>query len=287
MIKNRNAIMHAHSSVYALPLFMLARRCGIKKLILHSHSTKFSSSRVKDLISKVLSEIAILYATDYWACSEEAALYMFGKNRGKSVQIMKNGIDFARFRYSVKEREEIRNKYGLSGRFVIGHVGRFSEEKNHEFIIRVFKEAKERNKEALLLLVGNGTKYNNIRKICMENQVINDVLFIGFSNNVSSLLSSMDVFLFPSIHEGLPIALLEAQANGLPCIASDQITKDVKISNHLEFMSLNQSISDWATKILDAKREFKEVEELSHLFDSIYTRMQTLERYREILSRSS
>ena len=135
----------------------------------------------------------------------------------------------------------------------------------------------------------NKTKYrdNNIRKICMENQVINDVLFIGFSNNVSSLLSSMDVFLFPSIHEGLPIALLEAQANGLPCIASDQITKDVKISNHLEFMSLNQSISDWATKILDAKREFKEVEELSHLFDSIYTRMQTLERYREILSRSS
>ena len=207
------------------------------------------------------------YATDYFACSEIAGKWLFGKNIVKSskFKIIHNAVDYEKFKYNEEERNKIRDDLKIANNdIVIGHVGRFTNQKNHEFLIDVFYEMHKINKHYKLLLIGTGILEENIKAKVEKLKLSEYVIFLGFKNDVYRYMNAMDIFAFPSLYEGLGLGLVEAQANGIPCFATkDTIPSEVKINNNFEFIELD--IEKWKEKILktnvvriDSKKNIKE-----------------------------
>ncbi len=188
------------------------------------------------------------------APSDLAAQYTFGMktyNTGK-VTLLRNGLDPDFYTYDLNARKNIRQEYNISeNAFVVGHVGRFDEQKNHDFLIEVFKEIKKIKSDAVLLLVGIGSHMEHIKQR-VETEKIKDVIFAGLRADIPGMLSAMDVFVFPSIYEGMPNTVIEAQATGLPCIISSSITKEVNISDNVCFIDLSESAEIWAHKVIES-----------------------------------
>ena len=186
------------------------------------------------------------------APSDLAACYTFGEKRSRrgEVQFLHNGVDLGVFCYDDMARERIREEFSLVGKTVIGHVGRFNKQKNHKFLLSVFSEIKKKDENAKLLLVGTGELEESIRAQASELGVLEDIVFTGVRRDVPALLSAMDVFVFPSKYEGLGVVLVEAQTNGLYCFASARIPQECKISNRIEFLSIEDATL-WAENILD------------------------------------
>ena len=177
--------------------------------------------------------------------------------RGK-VTIINNAIDLDKFKYSEKLRKEKRKELGIKDdTLVIGHIGRFVTQKNHTFLIDIFNELHKENKDSLLMLVGQGPLQYEIKEKVKSLGLENSVLFLGQRDDVNRLYQAMDVFCLPSLYEGLPVVGVEAQANGLLCILSDEMTKETKVLNSTVFLSLNKTASEWANSILNDFKNYK------------------------------
>ncbi|TYQ15961.1 UNVERIFIED_CONTAM: glycosyltransferase involved in cell wall biosynthesis [Acetivibrio alkalicellulosi] len=236
-------IVHAHGNSCTLALEMLAARLeAVKVRIAHSRNT----TCVHRLIHKLLRPIFDTSYTDGFACGVEAGKWLFRRNK---FTVIKNGNDIDKFAFNQKTRQEYREKYKLNGKKVIGHVGYFNYQKNHEFLIEVFNDLVKINPEYVLLLVGDGSLKEDIKskvkKLGLENQVI----FIGKSLEVERLVQAMDIMVLPSRYEGLPNVVVEWQIACLPCLVSDKVTKEVKLTDLVEFMPLEAGSKEWANKI--------------------------------------
>lgn len=253
--KNHYDAVHVHASVIFdfLPLIM-AKHCGIKSRIIHSHSTTtFKNSYTKRFAQKVSKLILNRYVTDYFACSKQAALTMFGNSSKvkNNLIIIKNGIDIQKFKFNIDKRISIREENKLSDKLVFGHIGRFNEIKNHKFLIDIFYEITKLRKDAILLLIGEGKLMEECRKQVNKLGIANRVRFLGVRNNVNEIMQAMDMLIFPSLSEGLGIVLIEAQCSGLQCLVSQAIVDEAMITDHIKKCDLQLPAIEWANRALN------------------------------------
>lgn len=239
-------IIHSHiDTMSAFPLHA-AKKAGIPVRIGHSHSSKLDHDL--KLPIKYVAKLMMPYeANVYAACGEKAAKFMYGKRK---VTIIQNAIDVKKFAYSENKRQEIRKRLGLEGKLVIGHVGRFYYVKNQTFLIDALQELKNMVPDVVLLLIGKGEDEKKLRYKVTALNLQDHVKFLIDRPDVNDLYQAMDVFVMPSIFEGLPVVGVEAQANGLPCLFSDRISKEVLLTKNVEMMSIDRSPAEWAHKIL-------------------------------------
>ena len=187
--------------------------------------------------------------TEYFACSEDAGKWLF-KNPRKKVVVLNNAVDSELFVPNEEKRKRIRKELNIEDKFVIGHVGRFNPQKNHEFLIDVFEAIKKIKNNAVLLLIGEGYLFGQIKDKVKKLGLEDSIKFLGIRSDIPDLMQSMDLFLFPSLFEGLPVVLVEAQAAGLKCVTSTGVTKESNITGTIEFYDLSQSVKEWAEKIV-------------------------------------
>ena len=252
-------IVHTHIDAIAAEALREARRSGIKIRIAHSHNSAQlqSPKNLKDILHRILIEIERLetrcYATAYIGCSKAAAKWLFGNQfLSKPHFILRNGIDTNKFRFSESLRSKVRKELGIDGKKVIGHVGAFNFAKNHEFLIKVFNELHRIDIDTVLILVGEGENKSHIVDLMNSLGLSGSVLFLGNRDDVNELLMAMDVFVFPSKHEGLPLALVEAQATGLPCVVSNNVSLEADMQiNKMCFLDISKQEVEWAAKIMD------------------------------------
>lgn len=249
-------IIHCNDQNWSFFYLMIALKYGVKKRIAHSHLTMQNHDRAKIMILNMFTPLLKKVATGYFACGIEAGRYMWGDKIADSKQlyVMNNAIDPERFKYCDEIRIQYRNELNLSGKYVIGHIGRFSDQKNHSFLIDIFDEYLKINPNAILLLIGKGELEQEIRNKVKGKQIESKVKFLGLRNDVNNLLNVFDLFLFPSLFEGLPVVGIEAQANGLPCLFSDTITDEVFLLETTKDRSLNDSAARWALCIEEMRK---------------------------------
>ena len=256
--KNKYDIAHFNicNSVDILYSY-LAKKNGIKKIIVHSHCSNISGrmKNIKILIHEFLKRILSNVPTDYIACSNEAANWMFTKNKLEKVEILDNSVDVDKYKYDESKRSKTRESLGISDdTYVIGNIGRFSKEKNHEFLIEVFEKVYQYDSNVKLLLVGEGDFINYIKDKVNEKKLEENVIFYGVTQDVQGVLSAMDCFVLPSIFEGKPVVSIEEQISGLQGIYSSSITKEVELTNLIEYIDLDKGKDEWAKKILEKKK---------------------------------
>ena len=245
-------IVHIHSGSISVLAIMsaVADKAGAKKVIVHSHASGDNDNLKHKVLRWTGSIMMGPHADVYCACSKEAAEWKFEPKFAGNAHIIMNGIDTKRFTFNPEKRAFMRHSNGLDGKFVIGHVGRFTKEKNHEFLINVFKKIVLIEPAARLLLVGTGTEIDKI-KAKVRNEALDDyVTFTGSVTNVEDYLQAMDVFVLPSHFEGLGIVAIEAQCCGLPVIASDKVPKTAAVTDRMTFLSLQNDINEWKKSIL-------------------------------------
>lgn len=253
-LKNHQySIIHINSGIitFNLAVALAAKLKGVKRVIAHSHSVKIYRNKI-DKYRTNIEKIVIRYlATDYFACSKTAAESMFTSKliTDNKVRIIKNGIQTEKFKFNSDIREEYRKKMGIKDRFVIGHIGRFCEEKNHKYLIDIFREINRINKNAMLLLIGEGELEEKIKRQVKEYNLEDYVMFLGLRKDVSQLMQAMDMFVFPSKREGLGIVLIEAQAASLPTLASDVVPLETNITKHIKYLSLKEDPICWSKEI--------------------------------------
>lgn len=242
--------IHCHEYLVSIPFLYWSKKKDIPLRIIHSHNPTIDSW-IKRKITVFSRLVFKRYATTYVACSQDASDFLFGKN--VSPLILKNGIDVKKYKYSDEIHIALRSKLGLDNKFVIGNIGRMVLQKNQHFLLHVFAHISNENPNAFLLLIGDGELMPQLKKEAKELGLDNKILFTGIKSNISELLNVMDVFVLPSLYEGLPLVLIEAQANGLPCIISDNITSEVKINSNLLMLSLNDGSKVWSKKIQESE----------------------------------
>lgn len=252
---NDYKVVHLHSSSKNYLVLKYAKKYNIKVRIAHSHNIDFQTKNVlKKFMGDFLKIPLRIYATDYFACSEIAGEWLFGKKIVKSdkFKVVHNAVDLEKFKFNNEIREKIRKELNVdSDTLLIGHVGRFTQQKNHDFLIDIFNEIHKKNQNIKLLLIGTGIKENDIKEKVKNLNLQDSVIFEGFKTNVAEYMFAMDIFLFPSKFEGLGLVLIEAQATGLPCYTSkDVVPTEAKVSNLLEYISLADSSVEWAKIIL-------------------------------------
>jgi len=235
---------------------LAAKRAGIPVRIVHAHSADSKMNiirRINVIFGQYLNR---KWGTHFMACSDKAAQFSFGKKYKKhcKVEILKNGINIDKFKYDPVIRDEVKKEFDLEGKFVIGAIGRLSPEKNHIFMLEVLKEVVKIRKDAVLLIVGSTSatheEYEKRIKHLIENSGLNDhVIFAGERNDAYRLYNAFDVYLFPSLWEGLGIVAIEAQANGLPVIASTVVPHEAKLTSNFHYISLKDNATIWANTI--------------------------------------
>lgn len=250
-------VLHFHSTSKNYLILKSAKKYNIQVRISHSHNVDFQTkNKFKKVFGNCLKPKLIKYSTNFFSCSKLAGEWLFGKKivESNKFQVIHNAIDFTKFKYDVEVRNETRKNLNISDDdFVIANVGRFSKQKNHAFLIEIFNEIYNKNPKAFLVLVGTGELEENIKNKVKMMGLESRVFFAGFRNDVDKLYQAFDVFLMPSLHEGLPVVGVEAQASGLPCFMSKGvITDEVRIADNLYFISLKKDAEEWANIILNS-----------------------------------
>lgn len=243
---NKYKTVHGHMASLAFIYLYFAKKYGCVMRIIHSHNTN-TSRDLKGILKNILIKFATVNANVYFACGIDAGKYLF---KNKKFNIIKNGIDIEHFRYNEKIREEYRKMLGVSGNLVVGHVGRFNIQKNHMFLLDIFKDIARFNNNACLLLIGSGELENKIKEKARKSGLDKKVFFMGTRYDVAELYQAMDVFILPSLFEGLPVVSAECQAAGLPMLVSDKITTEIVMSPIIEYESLDSGSEVWAKKAL-------------------------------------
>lgn len=238
--------VHANALLYTYAI-SCAKRNGVKCRIIHSHNAAMAHMRLLPLHKANKRRITSL-ATDCFACSDDAGRWMFPGG----FKVIPNAIDLRAFAYDIQKRKLVRQNLGIGeDDFVIGHIGRFTPQKNHAFLLDVFAEVTKRKPNAKLLLLGDGELRRDVEEKTAKLQLQNRVIFLGARKDVSDIINAFDVFVFPSIYEGLAIAMLEAQANGLRVVCSDMISDQTVLTSFVKKLSLSDDASVWAGHVLN------------------------------------
>lgn len=281
-----------HSHINALSVFPLraAKKAGVPVRIAHSHSTTNKKEWKKNLLKMALKPFSKVYATDYFACTEHAGRWLFGDkefDKG-NVYVLNNAIDLDKFKYNEQVRIAKRKELGIDDNtIVIGHAGRFVAQKNHEFIIDVFNEVHKENKNTKLMLIGKGPLEEQIKEKVKQYGLTEAVMFLGQRpEDIHELYQAMDIFLFPSLYEGLGMVAIEAQCSGLPCICSTEVPQIAKVTDNAEFVKLEESLEIWKKKVLDSynnkdRKDYKD-EIASHGYDINIEVGKLIRKYKEI-----
>lgn len=280
-------IIHGHMRSTATIYLTIAKKYGLKT-IAHSHNTS-SGHGIKAFVKTILQYPIRFIAEYFFACSIDSGIWLFGKKvcNQKNFRIIKNSINTRQFTYDKTQREYMRSQLGIKDNFVIGHIGRFEEQKNHLFLIDIFYEYYKLDNKAILLLIGTGENEFKIKERVKKLNLEKNVVFLGVRNDVPALFHIMDIFIFPSKYEGLPVVLIEAQAAGLNIFASDTITKEVQVTNLIQWLSLSNTPKVWAKRVYDSTLCIRKdrVNEIVQAEYDIYENVKKLENiYLEILS---
>lgn len=251
-------VIHFNLSYANFVPVILAKLAGAHNIIIHSHSTDIDDRRI--FIRKIKTGIHLLgkmifpfVGNSFWACSSDAAKWMFSKKilKGNKWFFAHNAIDVKKYIYNADKRNLLRKSIGIApDTFVIGHIGRFTYQKNHEFLLDIFKTVKKKKKDCKLMLVGDGPEKQHIKDLVEMFGLNEDVLFLGRRTDVPDLLQVMDCFVLPSRFEGLAIVGIEAQAAGIPCVFSDRISREINITGLVTFLSLNAGLTEWGEETL-------------------------------------
>lgn len=277
-------IVHSHINTLSIFPLRVAKQANIPIRIAHSHSTTNKKEKAKNLMKQTLRPFSKRYATDYFCCSELAGRWLFGNKEYNQnhVFLLNNAIDISKFQYNKTIRNQKRKQLNIrENTLVIGHIGRFVKQKNHEFLIDIFQEIHNQRKNSILLLIGQGPLLEPIKEKVKNLNLTNSVLFLGQRNDANELYQAMDVFLLPSLYEGLPVVGVEAQAASLLCILSASMTKETKVLDTTEFISLEESSTTWATHLLNSYHNFKRTsnqQEIQHNGFDITKEAKKLER---------
>ena len=250
---NEYKILHAHNTGSAAVFIPIAKKHGLYT-ISHSHiATSQSGIRQKAVDA---FQFPLRYISDYlFACSEIAGEWLFGKNvsKRKNYTVLRNGIESEQFTFNQSYRNEIRNELNLGNSFVVIDVARFHIQKNHAFLIDIFYELANIISDSKLILVGTGELEGEIKEKVEQLGISNKVVFTGVRSDINKILSAADVFCMPSFREGLPVSLVEAQASGIPVVASDTISKEIAFTNLVSFVPLEENSKKWANNIVEKK----------------------------------
>lgn len=235
--------IHVNGSSGIMSIEMIAALFSKTRVrVAHSHNTQSSHG----ILHRLLKPILKMTSSKHVACSIEAGKWLFGN---ADVNVIHNGIDTEKFRYNQIERENFRSSTGLDKRFVIGHVGKFNYQKNHSFLLVLFREIRKVIPEAVLYLVGDGPELRRIKEFADELGIAKDVIFAGLKDNIPGILSGCDIMLLPSFYEGLPTVAIEWQASGLPAILSDSITTESSPTKTMDFLPLGGELDAWVSKV--------------------------------------
>lgn len=247
--KNKYKIIHVHGNSSTIYLEMLAAKLSnVPIRIAHSHNSTCNHKFIHYLLKKPLNKII----TNPIACSKLAGNWLYNKE----YTIINNGIDIEKFIYNEKIRNEYRKKFDIENRFVIGHIGHFSYQKNHEFLLNIFKEIYKKEPSAILILIGDGKLRKEIEDQIENLKIEKNVILLGKRDDIFNIIQAMDVFLFPSRFEGLPVSLVEVQAAGIQCIVSDAITKECNITGKVKYISLKKDKVYWAEEVVKLNKYY-------------------------------
>ncbi|MBO5143532.1 MAG: glycosyltransferase family 1 protein [Clostridia bacterium] len=240
-------IMHVHAFTIGFFCLQTAKKCGVPVRIAHSHNNE-TVHDAKYFLKRIMQKIYPIYATDLFACSNEAGKYLFGK---KEFNVLTNAIDAKKFIFNSENRDKIRKELNIENSFVVGHVGRLHPQKNHEYLLKVFSELKKEKENAKLLLIGNGPLEEQIQEKVESLGLKDDVLFLKNRKDMNVIYQGMDVFVFPSLFEGLGIVAIEAQASGTPVVCSDRLPPETEVTSIYKRLSLDDAPEIWAKECLD------------------------------------
>lgn len=271
-------IVHVHQDCLSAVALQCAKECGVLIRIAHSHSSSAVKNMKYPIKLHYMKQIP-KYATHMFACGKQAGDWMFSGNKYK---IVRNAIDTEKYQYSSVIEKQVRSEFRLDEKIVIGHVGNFTPAKNHSFLLEMFQEILKRKPEARLFLVGGGEGIDSVKEKAKNMGIQNKVIFTGGRSDVKRLMQAMNVFVFPSLYEGLPVTMIEAQASGLSCIISDHVSDECIVTKNLvSSMSLEESPARWAESILQQSYRGHEnhIEEIKEAGYDISTEAKKLEKF--------
>lgn len=261
MLENKYDVVHLNiCHGVALIYAYHAKKSGVKKVIAHSHNSDVGNhGKIFKLMGHKISKILFLkYVDEFFSCSDLASNWLYTKevNNFKKVKIINNAIDSSKFAFNLEERNKVRKKLNINDELLIGNIGRFNEQKNHNYLIEIFNEIYKLNKKTKLILIGDGELQDNIKDKVNQLGLEKQVIFYGITNDIPELLWAMDIFLLPSLFEGKPVTIIETQAASLKAYISDVITRTVKFTKYVEYISLEKTPKEWAKLILDSKLDY-------------------------------
>lgn len=260
-------IIHGNFSELGYFLYKEAHKQGISTIICHAHNYS-TVIDAKSIFRFYWKHAMRPYITHRFTCSDVASKWLFGKKGAQKSIMMNNAIDSKKFIYNNEKSRILRKELGIENKFVIGHVGRFNIQKNHEFIIKVFNEIKKRNDDSILVLVGAGELEEKIKEKVKSLNLTESVIFLGSRDDVNNIMQIFDIFLFPSIFEGLGVVLIEAQAAGIRCFTSTAVPKEARVTDLLSYLSLNEGPVYWANEILKYKDGYKKCDTSNEIIEN-------------------
>ena len=270
--------VHLHEVYLVHFISYFCKKYGIKHLITHAHTTKYSDNPKNALRNRMMCLGLKKSATDYFACSKAAGEFYYGKEAVANglVKVIPNAIDLEKYKFNQAIREKIRKSLNIEDKFVVGHIGRMAPPKNQKFLLQIFKKVKKERTNSILLMIGNGPLKKEIESEIKRLNLQDSVILLGVRNDVPNLLMAMDVFVLPSLFEGLGIVVMEAQASGLKCILSDKVPVETNMGG-AEYISLQTYCKQWASAILNCEKKHNRNSYLSNLIKNGYSIKESVE----------
>lgn len=244
-------VIHSHMEAMGMIVLREAKKAKINVRISHSHSTQIPDvSFLMKFVYEYARRNVVKYATHLCACSKPAAVWLYGEKNADKTFILKNAIDVGKFVLDEIARKKVRDEFGIGTNLVVGHIARFSPEKNHMFCLEMFSELLAIRKNAILLLIGEGKLHDDIVEKINQLGISDRVILTGARGDISALLQAMDVLVLPSFFEGLGIVVVEGQASGVPCIVSDKVPLEAKLTDLVDYLSIDRTQKLWAETIV-------------------------------------
>lgn len=286
MKKQHFDIVHSHTILFSGLVLMAAKKNGVKIRIAHSHVIKWNRQEnfKYKAYKKFMQFLLNKYANVKIGCCKAAGEYLFGKNAyNKSGTFVANGVDTKKFAYNADYRSYIRNEFGIEkDELLVGHIGTIYKIKNQTFLVEIFAEMLKKQPNAKLLLVGEKVDTQPVIDVAEKLGVTDKVIFAGQRSDIDKIYSALDIMIFPSLHEALPVSLIEAQSSQLPCLIANTVTTEVKFNNNVDFMALNNNPAQWSEKAfellsvgrnsvsLDSLKETYDIEKVIEQLEKIY-----------------
>lgn len=274
MSKEHFDIVHSHVILFSGLVLMAAKKNGVKVRIAHSHVIKWNrQENIKyKLYKKLMQKLLNKYSTVKFGCSTASGEFLFGKKQyNKNGTFIANGVDTKKFSYDLTARADIRNEFNIADdELLVGHIGTIYKIKNQCFLVEIFAKMLENNPKLKLMLVGEEVDTQPIIDKANELGVFDKLIIAGQRKDVNKFYSAFDIMIFPSLHEALPLSLIEAQTSKLPCLIADTVTTEVKFNDNVDFMSLNASTDEWgkrAFELLSYEREKILTKDLTDVYD--------------------